>query len=345
MLRLVKSWSEDSRLLSAEQDKFQSNLCLFVEAKTGRKGLRYGEAIQFLREMSFTKNEQSKILYEAIEKQHTTIALQQQIITCLEYRHVLESLPKKNSSAMTALTGTNSGSGAWQKTWKFAVEDELEKMMTEYITAKGASQPAPSATNASTTPAPSAAGPSATGAPSSAPAILPPSSSTHSSVNSATPPSLRALLQSDFNNWASYSQQLKTAQSVPTAMPAATGTASNPPTIPPAPHAKRPQGRGAPPAIPGPWTTGRLPCIENFKPHYETWPSFQTGYNLYSELSGNIHTYGNRYEVNEINFTKSHRIILKWLNPKLGVPSGGTTAATDGEVDWDAMWTSRGLPT
>ena len=72
--------------LSAEQDKFRSNVCLFVEGMTGKKGLKYQEAILILRDMSVNKNEQAKIVYEAIQKQQTQIHLQQQFISCLECR-------------------------------------------------------------------------------------------------------------------------------------------------------------------------------------------------------------------------------------------------------------------
>ncbi|MCJ1457880.1 hypothetical protein MMC28_008249 [Mycoblastus sanguinarius] len=317
---LVNQWSKDSRLLSVEQNKFQFNICLFVEAKTGRKGLEYREAIQILREMSFVKNEQSKILYKAIEDQRTEIALQQQIITCLEYRHVLESLPQKDFPIMTALAGTNSGTGAWQKTWRLAVEYELDKMLVDYI-----KPPPPAIAPAkSTITAPPAAGTLGTGATSSTSATLS-ANSTTSLTPSKSPPSLRALLQSDFDGWAKGSKQLnndKNAKIVPTAMPAVPGAAPNmaggpagAASTPSAPRTKRP--KGAPP-LPGTWTTGNFILVESYKPDYETWPSFQTGYNLYGELSANIHTYGKSYDIHEINFTKSHRIILQWLNPKVG---------------------------
>lgn len=129
---LLKEWSKDPRLLSAEHDKFQSNICLFVEAKTGRKGLQYREAIDKLREISVIKSEQSKILYEAIEKQRTEIALQQQIITCLEYRFALEHFPQKDTPEMVILSNP-SATSAWRRMWKLAVEGELEKMIQDYI--------------------------------------------------------------------------------------------------------------------------------------------------------------------------------------------------------------------
>lgn len=128
---LLAKWFKNPRLLSAEQDKFQSNVCLFVEAKTGRKGLNFQQGIQMLREMSVVKNEQFKILYEEIEKQRTEITLQQQIITCLEYRHVLKNLPNRKHEVI--VKKDTDATSLWKVTWKLAVESELENMIKDHI--------------------------------------------------------------------------------------------------------------------------------------------------------------------------------------------------------------------
>ena len=341
---LIDAWSKDSRLLSVEQDKFQFNTCRFVEVKTGRKGVKYREAGRILREISFVKNEQSKILYEAIEKQRTEIALQQQIVTCLEYRHVLECLPQKRFPAMVKLPGTDSGTGAWQKMWRLAVEDELDRMIEGYINSTGPALPPPSTKKVSPQ-----AGVSATGATSSATIMVskgPPLGSTHSKK----PPSLRALLQSDFDHWSKGSSQLakdKNDKKVPTTKPVALqavpGGAGGPAisgAVPPThgPKCKKPKGI---PSHSGTWTTGNFIRVEVYKPDYETWRSFQTGYNLYGELSANIHTYGKSFDVHEINFTKSHRIILQWLNPKTG---NADSDFESGDVNWEQVWRNKGLP-
>ncbi len=353
---------------------------------TGREFRQYREAIQTLREMSFIENEQFKVLYKAIEKERTEVALQQQIITCLEYRFALEHLPQKNTTKMQALHGTDSGSGAWQKTWRLAVEAELDRMIIDYVNppnpglagttpatsaiAAGPSAVAvPSASSMPAAPAapaatatlaaPSAAAtPLAGTAPSAATAPAIPSASVSSgSTLSATSPSLRELLQSDFEYWAGGQQQLitdKGNKTVPSIMPntnvtatgtvggaaggaavtagTAPGTASG---MPAPPRPKRPKRAPVPSVT---WTTGNFIRVEVYKPDYETWPSFLQGYNLYSELSSNIHTYRKSYDIQETNFTKSQRVILNWLNP---------TDAIDPktkEVSWEKVWKNRGLP-
>ena len=342
--------SEDPRLLSAEQDKFRSNVCLFVEAKTGRKGLQYREAIKTLREMSFMKNEQSKILYEAIEKQRTEIALQQQIITCLEYRHAIEELPQKNVPIMTALAGTNSGTGAWEKMWKLSVERELDSMIADYIIPPN-SVPLPATSTTTVSPAGGIPAIGVTSTLSAAPSAI--------STPSSTPPPassyLRALLQSDFSYWAKACTQLntdkknknvRTATSTNTAgAGAAAGpgsgsavTGSTSAGTAPAKAPRRP--KAAPPAAVQTWTTGNFFQVDFYKPDYETWPSFQQGLNLYSELSANIHTYNKSYEIHEMNFTRSHRLILQWLKPDLDTIDPNTK-----KVDWEKVWKKRGLPT
>ena len=312
---LVKKLLKNPELLSAEYNKFQSNVCKFVENLTGRKIIQYPEAIQTLQEMSLVKNEQSKTLYEAIEKQQTELALLQQIITCLEYRYTLERLPQTDTPCMTALAGTNSGTGAWQKMWRLAVEYELDRMIIDHI-----NPPIPAVH-----PVPPAGG--------SPPAI--------------PPPSLRALLEQDFTYWAKQSAQLiadKAAGNVPTVVPPppavpAGGSAQAAPVsggaAPLPPRGKRPKGA----LTAGIWTTGNYIRVEIYKPDYETWPSFQCGYNLYGELSGNIHTYNRSYDIHEINFTKSYRNVFEWLKPDANAIDPNTK-----EVDWKKLWTNRGLP-
>ena len=136
---LLTQWSREPRLLSLEQDRFQSNVCRFVESKTGKSAISYEEAVRLLRDMSVVKNEQSRVLYDAFKIQRTEIARQQQIITCLTYRFALEHLPQKGADIMTKTGGagrTDSATGAWQKMWRLAVEAELDRMLVEYIDPK-----------------------------------------------------------------------------------------------------------------------------------------------------------------------------------------------------------------
>ena len=224
---ILKNGLANPQDLSAEQDKFRSNICLFVEGMTGKKGLKYQEAILTLRDMSVNKNEQAKVLYEAIQRQQTQIHLQQQRISCLEYRHVLEELLNRKSKMETPPRPTHGHAEAWKKTWRLAVECELDKMIKIQISLLPAesnlvtspdskrslenhvvsSEPKQASTT-QTTPTPKS-----TSSNSSAPtneATL--STNTSPTVLSAARSSLRQFLQYDFDNWAKGSTQLKKAR-------------------------------------------------------------------------------------------------------------------------------------
>ncbi|MCJ1382114.1 hypothetical protein MMC17_005226 [Xylographa soralifera] len=290
--------------------------------------------------MSVIKNEQSKILYEAFEKHRTDIAVQQQIITCLTYRFVLEHLPQKGTEIMSTLPGTNSSTGAWQKMWRLAVEAELDRMIVEYIdpnspllrsTAGAAIAPAAGATQATATAVTTL---TAGATPNT---LL--ASSTTGPITSTTPPSLRKLLQWDFDYWAKNNKgplnSDKKNMTVPpgavagvaavaagVALTAAEAKAAKAATAAAAgagggggggarAGAGAARGRG------GSSTTGRYVRVETYDPEYDTWPSFSYGNSLYSELSSSIHKYNRSYNIEEINFTESQRIILQWLSPDL----------------------------
>ncbi|MCJ1428463.1 hypothetical protein MMC29_006373 [Sticta canariensis] len=291
-----------------------------VEAKTGRKGLQYREAIQKLREISFIKTEQSKILYEAIEKQRTEIALQQQIITCLEYRFALEHLPQRDTSEVKILSKP-SATSAWQRMWTLAVERELEEMIDDYIKTFNPGHPSTAANTApaasAMVPVTSAAATPSTGTTSSSAAstAIPSASSTTGSAPLVTPPSLRELLQSDFRFWAK----------------------SN---LNPNPGKNNTNSPGRKKGKKGSWPTAQFPQVKSYQPEYDKWPSFTQGYNFYSELSANIHTYNRSFDIQEINFTKSQRDILKWLKP-----DPDAIDPQSKEVDWRKVWVNRGLPT
>lgn len=138
-------------------------MCLFVEFMTGRKDLGYQGAIDFLRDLAVKRSNQWSILYKKIEENDSEITRQKQIITCLEYRHVLENLPNKNCSHVVAKG--YSATSVWKETWKLAVELELEDMIRGYINSRNPSQPG----------------------------TIPPAPTSR----------LRPLLQSDFDFWAS----------------------------------------------------------------------------------------------------------------------------------------------
>lgn len=224
---ILKNGLANPRDLSAEQDKFQSNISLFVEGLTGKKGLEFQEALLTLRDMSVNKNEQAKVLYEAIQKQQTQIHLQQQIISCLEYRHVLEELPNRKSKMETPPRPTHGHAEAWKKTWRLAIECKLDKMIKIHISPLPAestlvtspdskrslekhvvSGEPEQASTTQTTPTPKSAS-SNSSAPTNEATL---SINTSPTALSAARSSLRQFLQYDFNNWAKGSTQLKKAR-------------------------------------------------------------------------------------------------------------------------------------
>ena len=199
----LKGWSSFSQALSVEHHKLQSNVSFFVEGLTGEKELTYQKAIRILRDISVNKTEQSKVLYEAIEKQQTQIALQQQIITCLEYRHAIEELPNMTSSLQNPPRPTDGHSGAWKKTWRLAVECELDVMIRIYIN--------PPPTEPATVASPG------TNEDASSEHTAPANKDASSgNTNRVVPPAarlfLRQLLQYDFDKWAKNSAPLKEAK-------------------------------------------------------------------------------------------------------------------------------------
>ena len=56
-------------------------------------------ALKSLKEIAVQKNKQWETLFKSLENYLSQIAEQEKIITCLEYRHVLEHIPN-----MTSLT-------------------------------------------------------------------------------------------------------------------------------------------------------------------------------------------------------------------------------------------------
>lgn len=160
----LRKWSEVSRKLpSVEQEKFQSGVCQFVEYMTGRKDLEYQGAVDVLRDLAGKRSNQWSILHNEMKEKDSEITRQKQIITCLEYRHVLENLPNKSCSHFVAKG--DSATSRWKETWKLAVELKLDNMISDHIISRNPSQPG------TTPPAP--------------------------------PSRLRPLLQRDFDFWAS----------------------------------------------------------------------------------------------------------------------------------------------
>ncbi|KAI9894273.1 MAG: hypothetical protein M1814_004127 [Vezdaea aestivalis] len=317
--------SNDSKPLSAEHDKFQSNICLFVEARTSQEGLRYSEAIQKLREMSFIKNEQSKVLYEAFSKQQAEIALQQRIITCLEYRHILERLPNKKH--LLSLRSGKSATATWQTTWNLAIQTELESMIKAYLLRSDSD-----------------------------------SEETYE-LSSSVPPDdqeirlspLRLLIQRDFDDWVaqpgSWELEDVNSEQSKSISDESIGSSGKEPKN----HVEKTddlnKGREESKASvektddpkKGPEGSSdsekpqehSFPLVQKYQPPYKNWGVYQRGLTLYADLSSNIHNYGRSYKVDRHSWSRSDGLTFDWLKPKIN---------KHGEVDWQEEWIRKGLP-
>jgi len=118
-------------------------------------------------------------------------ALQQQIITCLEYRHAIEELPNVTSSLQNPPRLTDGHAGAWKKKWRLAVECELNVMIRLHID--------PPLTKPATVASPGSSKDASSG---NTDRVVPP----------AARSVLRQLLQYDFDKWAKYSATLREAK-------------------------------------------------------------------------------------------------------------------------------------
>ena len=138
---------ESPRPLSATYQQFQNNVLAFTSTISSiRTPGTVKEAIQLLRDTGAERHQQWQILYTAIKELNAELAEKKKIITCLSYRHVLESLPNPGSTAWSNLWrargSPNSSTGKWKVMWELAVEAELRMMVNEYNGAPPPSLPA-----------------------------------------------------------------------------------------------------------------------------------------------------------------------------------------------------------
>ena len=122
--------------LSVVHQQFQLRVCAFVEMITRKRDRSYADALDSLSVVAAKRSKQWETLYKAIEKYRSQIAEQEKIIICLEYRHVLETLPNTTSLG-NHFTPNELGNNTknWECTWTLAVTDELEHMIEEFINA------------------------------------------------------------------------------------------------------------------------------------------------------------------------------------------------------------------
>ncbi|KAI1388493.1 uncharacterized protein F4822DRAFT_402985 [Hypoxylon trugodes] len=224
-----------------------------------------------------------------------TLPEQQRIITCVKYRHVFGQLPDRGSGMHNAPLSSDGYSAAWKKTLRIATECVIQTMIVHYID-------------------PSPITPSATS-------------------------SLQPLLQYDFEMWVKQSGSLRAAKKhmarYRPELGESTRATKNEWTaeqriediLAILQSKTSRQARANKPTETK--TTGNFSLAEYFKPNYSEWPSFQRGYGLYHELSGNIHAYCKFHDVQEDIFWKSDGHYFDWLTPKDDEINHDT-----GKVDW-----------
>ena len=135
----AKDDDECSRTATCFQ--FHRNVRSFAILITGDEPKNAKVAINNLKQTGINRQQQWEILYTTIEKLRAELEEKRKIVTCLQYRHVLEKLPKKNSTAFTNLRpGINPGgsTGDWQTTWQLADKAELDIVIEEYNISTGA---------------------------------------------------------------------------------------------------------------------------------------------------------------------------------------------------------------
>ena len=175
---------EELTAISAAHKHYHLATDAFVEIISGARPGGFHDAIRTLREISKQHNQQYKHLYDEIKTMRAEVAMHQQIIACLEYRHVLESLPRKDvllQKFSLQPADLKDAAPTWKYTWRLAVETELDALLREVISKRAATRTGASVT----TPAPQATG---TAQPPHGPNIQP-------------PPRLTSLLRNDFELW------------------------------------------------------------------------------------------------------------------------------------------------
>ena len=115
---------------------FVENVHVFTEMMTGQgveKDLTLKQCFARLSTTGAARIQHLKPLFEQMQTLRKTVDRQRQIITSLEYRRLLEHIPKQ-SYYIRALNLTSprqqTGTRFWQAAWKNWVEKELQIMMT-----------------------------------------------------------------------------------------------------------------------------------------------------------------------------------------------------------------------
>ncbi|CAH0018170.1 unnamed protein product [Clonostachys rhizophaga] len=97
----------------------EANFCMFARMDTGTQAITtWPEAFQRLKLSAEERSSKWGAIYQEIETLRGTIEEQRQIITCLEYRHILEHLPPDRVPGK--------GGPKWMNLWEEVVNQELD---------------------------------------------------------------------------------------------------------------------------------------------------------------------------------------------------------------------------
>ncbi|CAH0044102.1 unnamed protein product [Clonostachys solani] len=97
----------------------EANFCMFARMDTGTQAIfSWPEAYQRLKLSAEERASKWGAIYQEIETLRGTIEEQRQIITCLEYRHILEHLPPDRVPGK--------GGPKWMNLWEEVVNQELD---------------------------------------------------------------------------------------------------------------------------------------------------------------------------------------------------------------------------
>lgn len=126
---------KDVPIISPAHIYFQRATVAFADMVTNSRADDFYDAVQKLKEFAKHHNQHYKYLYDEIQRLQRDIALHQQIIVCLEYRHVLESLPQKDIIESWG-DAKDDHTSQWKSTWEKAARIQLTAMLEVLIDRK-----------------------------------------------------------------------------------------------------------------------------------------------------------------------------------------------------------------
>ena len=204
-LAVLSGLLEEPRISTAHRH-FDLATLAFVEIVSGAHQVDFYQAIDALRDFAKHQNQQHKHIFQEILMMRDQIEKYRKVIVCLEYRHAFENLSLGGQGYLmkNKIKYENEfkkGTIRWQATLDLALEMELFRMCTEKHSKKMKTAAPPPSLGIPTSPTTIAQSPSGGVQTHSASTGAPGASA--NAQNAVTPPSLRSLLQKDFNIWPS----------------------------------------------------------------------------------------------------------------------------------------------